>query len=151
VYREEWVSRGDWLGTGNRKGGWRPFVEAREFAQSLKLKSSEEWQQYLMGEMPGLPPKPDDVPRTPLKVYREQWVSWGDWLGTGNVHRREWRPFAEAREFVRSLRLKSRTEWAEYAKGDMPGLPPKPDDVPAAPHSAYRDEWVSMGDWLGKS
>jgi tetratricopeptide (TPR) repeat protein len=47
---------------------------------------------------------------------------------------------------VRSLGLKSRTEWKAYCKsGD------KPEDIPANPDSTYADAgWTGFGDWLGK-
>ena len=40
----------------------------------------------------------------------------GDWLGTGTIasYLREYRSFKEARAFVRSLGLKSETEWRAY-------------------------------------
>ena len=71
----------------------------------------------------------------------------GDWLGTGTVaHRlRQYRSFKEARAFVRSLGLKSGTEWRDYCKSGK-----KPDDIPANPNKTYaEDGWVGMGDWLG--
>src|SRR5215217_4535014 len=55
-----------------------------------------------------------------------------------------WRPFEEAREFVRTLGLKSSTEWNQYLKtGD------KPNDIPTSPPQVYSEEWVSWRDWLG--
>ena len=33
-----------------------------------------------------------------------------------------WRPFAEAREFVRQLGLKSLEQWEKYCRGELPGL-----------------------------
>ncbi len=61
-----------------------------------------------------------------------------------------WRPFDRAREFVRGLELKSRTEWEKYCKGEMPEKGTKPEDIPAYPNQTYRNNgWISMGDWLG--
>ena len=71
----------------------------------------------------------------------------GDWLGTGTIaaRLRQYRSFKEARAFVHSLGLKSRTEWRAYCKSGK-----KPDDIPADPHSTYADDgWAGMGDWLG--
>ncbi|MEO8427763.1 MAG: helicase-related protein [Verrucomicrobiota bacterium] len=59
--------------------------------------------------------------------------------------RLSWRPFEQAREFVRSLRLKRATEWREYSKSNR-----RPADIPAAPNHIYRQQgWVDWGDWLG--
>jgi hypothetical protein len=54
------------------------------------------------------------------------------------------RPFPEARDYVRSLKLKNRDEWYEYCKSGN-----KPDDISARPDVAYKKEWKGWGDWLG--
>ena len=55
---------------------WRPFEEAREFARSLNLRGKEEWEEYSKsGE------RPDDIPSHPNVIYKNDWVSWPDWLG----------------------------------------------------------------------
>ena len=71
--------------------------------------------------------KPEDIPSAPNTVYKNDgWVSFGDWVGTGRIadQYREFRPFKDAREFVRSLNLKSDTEWKQYCKSGK-----KPDDI----------------------
>jgi hypothetical protein len=71
----------------------------------------------------------------------------GDWLGTGSIapFNRTFRPFEEARTFVRNLGLKSQTEWQDWSKSDN-----KPDDIPATPSRTYKNEgWRGFGDWLG--
>ena len=54
------------------------------------------------------------------------------------------RPFSEAREYVRKLGLKSQTQWREYCKSGK-----KPEDIPADPGKFYKNEWNGFGDWLG--
>jgi hypothetical protein len=157
VYKDKgWISWGDWLGTGTVATyfrEYRPFEEARAFVRSLGLKSQPEWRKYCRGEIPGKPPKPDDVPAAPGQIYKDKgWSSMGDWLGTGTVatHLRQYRPFEEARAFVRSLGLKSSADWQEYCRGEMPGKPPKPADIPTNPNSTYKNKgWFGIGDWLG--
>jgi hypothetical protein len=61
-----------------------------------------------------------------------------------------WRPFEEARDFVRGLRLGNLREWKDYLAGKSEGRVAKPLDVPAAPQLVYRDRgWINLGDWLG--
>jgi hypothetical protein len=37
-----------------------------------------------------------------------------------------------------------------YCRGKLAHLPPKPDDIPATPENAYKDDgWVNLGEWLG--
>jgi hypothetical protein len=94
---------------------WKPFGEAREYVRGLGLKNGAQWREYCRTSE-----KPADIPSTPYKVYRDKWIGWGDWLGTGNIHggkRGSWRRFEEAREFVRGLGLKNSKEWQEYRRG----------------------------------
>ena len=70
----------------------------------------------------------------------------GDWLGTGRIadQERKFRPFAEAREFVHSLKLPNENQWRKYCKSGK-----KPADIPSTPSITYKKEWKGMGDWLG--
>ena len=81
--------------------------------------------------------KPDDIPQKPERTYKKDWGGVGDWLGTGTVAHKDrvFRPFAESREFVRSLELKTGKEWRAYCKSGK-----KPDDIPAHPWDVYK-EW----------
>ena len=53
-------------------------------------------------------------------------------------------PFKESRKFVRSLGLKSKTEWEVYRKSHK-----KPDNIPTNPQNSYKKDWKGWGDWLG--
>lgn len=79
-YKREWVSWGDWLGTG-RVANWKrkfiPFTEAREFARTLGLNSADEWLQYCRSGK-----KPNNIPVRPAQIYKNEWVSTADWLGS---------------------------------------------------------------------
>ena len=62
----------------------------------------------------------------------------------------EWRPFGEAREFVRQLGLKRQIDWFRYSKGQMPEAGTRPRDIPSNPQRVYRDAgWDGWPDWLG--
>ena len=58
--------------------------------------------------------------------------------------RKDWRPFEDAREFVRGLGIKRQEDWAAYAASGQ-----KPDDIPSKPQDVYRAKWRGFGDWLG--
>ena len=134
------ISWSDFLGNPIRQvGGWNPFEEAREFARSLNLKGQKEWFAYHKEN------KPEGIPRNPNEAYKDKgWKGMGDFLGTGNLSTYEWLPFEEAREFARSLNLKSGKEWFEYHKNN------KPEGIPVAPDQVYKDKgWTSWGDFLG--
>ena len=133
TYKGEWKSTADWLGY-EEKEDWRPFEQAREFVRSLGFKSSRQWHKYCKSGK-----KPVDIPASPAVIYKNQWISWPNWLGT------DFKSFEEAREFVRSLHLKGSEEWKEYVKSGK-----KPADIPSNPQQKYKNKgWVGMGDWLG--
>ena len=52
-------------------------------------------------------------------------------------------PFEEAREFVRNLGLKNQKEWLEWSKSK------RPHNIPSNPKDVYKNDWISVGDWLG--
>jgi superfamily II DNA or RNA helicase len=141
-----WQGMSDWLGSDYihpRDRKHRPFPEAREYARGLGLSSKTEWDAFCKSQK-----KPDDIPQSPGRVYRDKgWNGFGDWLGTGTLRPsdRVYRQFAQARNFVRSLRLSSQKEWLAYTKSGE--LPP---DIPACPHQTYKDDgWNGLIDWLG--
>lgn len=141
-----WISWGDFLGTGNIAPFnriYKSFQEAKEYVCNLQLKNLDEWKEYCKSGN-----KPADIPTNANSVYKELgWISWGDFLGTGNIapFNRVYRPFSEAREFARSLKLKKGSDWMLYAKSGK-----KPADIPAIPHQTYRNQgWISVSDWLG--
>ncbi|OGV74406.1 MAG: hypothetical protein A3K19_03470 [Lentisphaerae bacterium RIFOXYB12_FULL_65_16] len=151
-----WTTWGDWFGTGfvaTRQRVYRPFAEARRFVRGLRLRNMDEWNLYCKGELPDKGTKPADIPADPFHVYKAQgWKGADDWFGRkipSNINRVH-RPFADARRFVRMLRLRNENEWRLYTHGKLPGKPPKPLDIPATPDWVYRNEgWSGWGYWLG--
>ena len=54
-----------------------------EFVHGLGLKNFKEWKKYYNGELSVKGIKPEDIPATPNRVYKDQgWIGYGDWLGT---------------------------------------------------------------------
>ena len=135
---EGWLSWSDFLGY-RPAGEWRDFEEARDYARSLGLKSKEEWKEWSKSG-----DRPPDIPSEPDRVYKDEgWLSWGDFLGYRPAG--EWRDFEEARDYARTLGLKSRDEWIEWSKSGE-----RPPDIPFNPDRDYKGEgWLSWGDFLG--
>jgi len=138
----DWKGLGDFLGTSR---SYRPFKEAREYARSLGLKSQKEWVDHCKIEN-----CPDDISLNVYSVYAKHpdWRGFGDFLGNGNVSpsRRSWRPFNEAREYARSLGLKSQKEWVDHCKSEN-----CPDDISRSVYTVYakHPDWKGLGDFLG--
>ncbi len=55
-----------------------------------------------------------------------------------------WRPFEEARAFVRALGLAKQQEYQEWSKAGN-----RPADIPGSPAIAYKEHWKGWGDFLG--
>lgn len=117
-----------------------PFETAKLFVHSLGFNSQIEWFAYCKSGK-----RPTNIPYGPNVTYKERWVNWGDWLGTGNVHKKSFLSFEEARAFVRSLNLKNHLEWVAYCHSGK-----RPSNIPSSPRTQYQNNgWVSFGDWLG--
>jgi len=54
------------------------------------------------------------------------------------------RPYEEAKDYVRGLNLSNKSEWAEFMRSE--GLP---DDIPKNPKSVYADKFEGFKVWLG--
>jgi superfamily II DNA or RNA helicase len=122
---------------------WLPFVEAREFARTLGLKTASQWMKYSAdGNLP------DNIPSTPQNTYAENgWVSFGDWLGTGSVSvaLRDYPPYEDVRGIVRTFNLKTAAQWKKFCRAGL-----KPLNIPSMPERTYEGSgWVGYGDWLG--
>ena len=131
-----WLDWADWLGNGKAK---RPFAEARIFARSLGLRSIREWRRYAASNK-----LPNDIPHVYLDVFayaNEGWTGYEDWLGKEKIKR----PFAEARAFVRRLKLSTVLEWQQFTRSKN-----FPTDIPKSPDRGYAAAgWIDWGDWLG--
>jgi superfamily II DNA or RNA helicase len=144
----EAISTRVWESVG--RANWREFEEAREFAQALGLSSHVEWWKWTTGRLrrANLPEMPADIPAGPDGVYSEKWKDWADWLG----HSRRiggWRPFNDARDYARKLKLRSRTQWNAVATDRTHTNRHKlPNDIPSYPNNVY-EEWIGWWDWLG--
>ncbi|MDC0902503.1 DEAD/DEAH box helicase family protein [Gammaproteobacteria bacterium] len=146
VYKLDWISVSDWLGTpyiSTSKRKYRDFIGARKYVQSLKLAGQKQY--YELAREKKLP---IDIPQSPNNTYKDKgWVSWGDWLGTGRVatNKIQFLKFIEARAYVRTLKLKGKTDWYQFIQSKK-----FPKFLPTNPQRTYKKKgWISWGDWLG--
>lgn len=156
VYKDSgWAGFGDWLGTFKVppfQMEFRDFESAKAFVQKLGLNSSTEWIQYCKGELSHLPPKPDDIPHSVARHYKDDgWIDYKSFLmdEKKRASYSKFLPYDEAKAFVNALELKNVVEWQRYLKGELTHLPEKPANIPSNPTSIYKDSgWIGMGDWL---
>lgn len=140
-----WVSWGDFLGSGiiaNYKKEYKTYEEAKKYVSGLNLNSKAEFDEFCKTQK-----KPNDISATPYSTYKNNgWIAWGDFLGTNKFAVKSFlKPYKEAREYVRSLKLKNSKEWFLYCKSGM-----KPFDIPSNPNYSYKNSgWEGMDDFLG--
>ena len=53
------------------------YEQAKKIIHKFKLTTNQDWRKFKKSDN-----FPDRIPRTPEGVYKDEWVSWGDWLGT---------------------------------------------------------------------
>ena len=136
VYRSEWVSWGDWLGTdfiATQNRTYLSFSDAKKFIHKLNIKTHKYWREYCKKD------KPEYIPSNPNVVYKDEWINWNDWFGINIL------PFQQSRKIIHKLKIKSNKEWRECVKQNK-----IPDNIPTSPKTYYKNEWVSWYDWLGK-
>ena len=83
TYKDEWISWGDFLGTGNisnSKREWMHFQEAKAFIQTQGITTMAEFRKWSKSDQ-----RPENFPSAPDQTYKDEWTSWGDFLGTGNI------------------------------------------------------------------
>jgi hypothetical protein len=142
-YKKEFEGFGVILGTGiaNRFRKYRSYNEAKEYAQSLKLKWKKEWREYTQSKN-----FPKDIPVNPSHIYKKEFEGFGVFLGTGFVHLRlrKYRSYNEAKKYAQSLKLKTSKEWFLHTKSkDFPK------DIPVAVYNIYKKEFEGFGVFLG--
>jgi len=117
------------------------FEEAREYIRLLNLKSQKDYQKFIKSN-----PTPNDFPSKVDRVYKNNgWLSWGDFLGYSKGWNGKYREFKEARKFVRSLGIKSHSEWKKFCDSGK-----KPIDIPFSGYITYKDKgWINAADYFG--
>ena len=146
IYNDEWISWGDFLGTGNisnhkKDWMWMSFQDAQNFIQQQGVTSQSEFQAWKKAGK-----RPKNFPSVPQKTYKDEWISWGDFLGTENtsLKNKEWMSFQDAKDFIQSEGIQNSTEFKAWKKASK-----RPKNFPSAPWQVYEDEWTNWKDFLG--
>lgn len=133
-YSEEWVDWYDFLGNERPIERYASYAEASEAAQKLGIKSRPQYHADHKKD-PKLPFNPD-------RDYREEWVSWFDFLGTSKHFRGEfYATYAEASEAAQRLGFTSSTQYSRGYRKDH--------KLPSNPLRIYDKEWAGWNAFLG--
>jgi len=146
VYKNKgWKGVGDWLGTGTVATfdkQYKPFIDARNFARSLKFSTRQQWIEYCMSNH-----KPEDIPRSVHVTYKKDWKGWGDFLGTGVIAARDrkFKSYENSKKFLITKQFKNRSEFISFKNSGK-----LPEDIPKDPPTVYKNKgWKGWGNFLG--
>jgi hypothetical protein len=117
------------------------FKEAKKYVKSLGIKSMQEWRVYC-NENHNI-----TIPSHPAKHYKNEWVSWEDFLGGEHKIPSKFEDYETAKCFVHRIkpRINNCREWDEYCKSGK-----KPKDIPHSPQKIYKDYgWIGWDCWFG--
>ena len=85
VYKRDWVGWGEFLGTGRVVSKeWMSYEEAKSFIQGEGITSESVYRRWKKAGH-----RPPNFPAHPERVYKEKWVSWGDFFRSGRVASKE--------------------------------------------------------------
>ena len=117
------------------------YDEVKKIVKELNIISKIDWYRYI--KMHDLP---DGVSRAPSTTYKNRgWISWGDFLGTGNKWDNDvnYLSYEEGKKFLLKYNLKTEKDYYMFIKHNKINLPLKPNRF-------YKNRgWVSWGDFLG--
>jgi hypothetical protein len=113
-------------------GNWRPYEEAKKYAQSLNLKSNKDWNNLSKKKL-----LPRDLPNGADRAYKE-WESWKVFLGNNFV------TYEEAKKYVQSLKLKNQYDWIKFTKSGK-----LPRNIPADIYKVYKKKFEGLRIFLG--
>lgn len=136
---KEFTTWGDWLGTGSRKTGTIKYLNYEDAKKYLKgkFKGKDEYLEWAKTSE-----RPEFIRANPLG-YKENFLGWGDYLGTGNKREKDFYSFEDARDIVRKHTFKNIEEFNSWVKSSD-----SDSKIPSNPQKVYQ-EWISTGDWLG--
>lgn len=140
----DWISWKDYLGYEIYSS--RRIVsieEAKKFAREHNITTGQQWMKY------DLPP---EYPKDPRAKYKDDFKSWGEFLGTGSMSPSEmsklFLDYQGAKKLVQKLGIKSSSEYFKLSRSKK-----LPKELPGNPQQMYEktDEWKSWGEFLGTS
>lgn len=150
-YKErEWIEKFENL-TNIAKGGKGgsskkyniKYHEMREIIQKYNIKSKTDFLKFTKSEK-----FPKNLPKQPVSYFKDNWISWGDFLGTNRVQDNKaiekYISYEEAKLYIKSMNINSIKEW----KLNISNIP---EFIPNRPERFYKKRgWISWVDFLGK-
>jgi hypothetical protein len=132
TYMKEWKSWGNFFGTNRiaditKHQNFLSYSEAKEYLSQLNFNCENDFYAWAKTSE-----RPKNIPASPRKTYGKDFISMGDFLGSGNYHFKEYFSFEECIKFVHSLNLNSIMEFQKWITQNKKTTP-----VPSHPYEIY--------------
>lgn len=141
TYYKEWIGWGDFLTTGNisnkvKKDLYASYIESKIILKKLNLSSYKDFiMEYKSGNIPS------NIPYDPRRFYGDNFISFGDWLGNGNISNGELsKLYPNYENFLKILKENNIRYFTEYI--DFVNI----SDIllPSQPHTFYNKKISDM-------
>ena len=104
------------------------------------IKSKKDWQNNIKYF-------PEFIPKSPNTVFKDSWISWGDFLNSGFVSSREkskkYIDYEECKLWLKSnINSELKISWSQISKN-------LPNFIPKKPTEHFKSEWESWVDFIG--
>jgi hypothetical protein len=126
----------------NHYNVYYPYLECKKVIQSKNFKGKNDF----FKNIKNLISNDIRIPYSPYTIYKSEWESWGEFLGTGTIQNmlKNWMTFEDARDWARKLNFKMTKEWRYIELSKLP------EGIPTHPDRSYKNKgWVDWYDWLG--
>ena len=118
IFKDKWKGMGDWLGNGriaNQNKEYYSFNKSRDLVRKLKIQTVKEWNNIVKNKI-----LDSKIPSNPNRVYKNEWISWIDWLDNGKISSQEksklYKPYSFCVDYLRDKKLTSWREYQDYIK-----------------------------------
>jgi very-short-patch-repair endonuclease len=113
------------------------YINAKEIVHKMNLKSQNEWYRICKENK-----IPEMIPKTPNSYYKDEWISWNDWLGHNITTYKNFISYKKAKIYLSNIGLSSLQEYNDYL------IQNNIDFLPLQPQSYYGKEYKSIDDFL---
>jgi len=103
------------------------YKEAQKIVQKAGIKTQTEYRNWKE--------RPNNIPSTPDRTYKNEWNSWGEFLGT------DFLSYKEAQKIAQQVGIKTYREYRNWKE--------RPSNIPSTPNTVYKNEWNGWGEFLG--
>lgn len=141
---DEFISWGDFLGNNiisNKYWVFKTYEESQDYLLSQGIDSKEKFERWRKDN------KNTGVPADPRNHFKHQWKGWGEFFKTyripDQIKHKMFYSYEKAKEYIKQFNFKSESEFYRWSRSKN-----KPYFIPSNPRDTYKDNFISMSDFL---